>query len=115
MKVFSKKTAICLASAIVLGALAATPSVAGVITPADKETVSAEIPLELVWWRYGCHYHRHWACPSHGCVVASDYPRYGWCHRRHYCDSTVYIVAPGWGWGGWGGWGWGGGGLFGFL
>ena len=117
MKVFSKKTAISLASAVVLGALAATPSVAGVITPADKETVSAETPLEFVGWRRVCHWHCHWAW--HGCnryVVASDYPRYGWCHRRHYCDSPVYVVAPVWGWGwGWGGWGWGGGGLFGFL
>jgi hypothetical protein len=119
---FSKKTAISLACAAVLGGLAATPSVAGVITPTEKETVSAETPLEFVGWRRICHYHCHWAWrPSHGCVYASDYPRYGWCHRRHYCDYTsVYVVTyPSWGWGG--GWGWGGyggglfGGLFGFL
>ena len=119
MSVFSKRIAISLACAAVLGGLAATPSVAGVITPADKETVSAETPLEFVGWRRICHYHCHWAW--HGChryVVASDYPRYGWCHRRHYCNDwyvvtpAYYVAYPAWGWGGWG---WGGGGLFGGL
>src|SRR5271165_6819060 len=120
MIVFSKKIAISLACAAVLGGLAATPSLAGVITPADKETVSADTPLEFVGWRRICHYHCHWAWrPSHGCVVASDYPRHHWCYHRHYCSRDYYLVTPayyvaypawGWGWG-WGG-GWGGGGLF---
>jgi hypothetical protein len=98
---------------------------AGVITPADKETVAAETPLEFVGWRRICHYHCHWAWrPSHHCcVVASDYPRYGWCHHRHYYGG-YYVVTPayyvtypawGWGWGGGWGWGWGGGGLLGGL
>ncbi|BDV38972.1 hypothetical protein [Methylocystis bryophila] len=116
MSVFSRKTAIALTCATVLGGFAATPSVAGVITPADKETVAAESPLDFVGWRRICHYHCHWAWrPSHRCVVAADYPRYGWCHRRHYCDYTpVYVVTyPAWDWGWGGGWGWGG--LFPFL
>jgi hypothetical protein len=115
MNVFSRKAAISLACAAILGGFAATPAAAGVITPAEKATVAPESPLDFVGWRRICHWHCHVAWrPTHSCVVASDYPRYGWCHRRHYCvdRAPVYVVAPGWG----GGWGWGGGGgLFGFL
>ncbi len=121
MIVFSKKTAISLACAAVLGGLFATPSLAGVITPADKETVSAETPLEFVGWRRVCHWHCHiaWRPSHHCCVVATDYPRYGWCHHRHYYERDYYVVTPayyvatpvyyvayptwGWGWGGGGG------------
>ena len=124
MIVFSKKIAISLACAALLGALVATPSVAGVITPADKETVSADTPLEFVGWHRICHYHCHWAWhPTRRCVVATDYPRYGWCHHRHYYTDyyvvtpAYYVAYPAWGWGWGGGWGGGGllGGLFGFL
>ncbi len=114
MKISLRKMPIALACAAMLVGFAATPSVAGVIAPTEKETVAPDTPLEFVGWRRICHYHCHWAWrPSHRCVVAADYPHYGWCHRRHYCGGVepVYVVYPAWG-AGWG-WGWGGGGLLG--
>jgi hypothetical protein len=95
MRVLSKKTAISLACAAALGGLTASPTVAGIIAPTDKETVSSESPLDFVGWRRICHYHCHWAWrPRRGCVVATDYRpvhHYGWC--RHYY-SDFYVLSP---------------------
>jgi hypothetical protein len=123
MKIFPRNTPIALACAAILAGFAATPSVAGVIAPAEKETLEApDSPLELIWWRRGWHHrHHHWAC-HHRWVVATDYPEYVWRpHPRNYYGYYVvtpayYVVYPTWGWDGWG-WGGGGllGGLFGFL
>jgi len=115
MSVFPKKIAISLTFAALLGAFAASPSLAGVITPADKETIAAETPLEFVGWRRMCHWHCHmvWR-PCHR-------PVYSGCYHRHYCDGPVYVVTYPGGWGGGYGWGggWGGGllglGVFGLL
>jgi hypothetical protein len=111
MSVFSKKTAISLACAAVLSGFAATPSFAGVITPADKETVAAETPLEFVGWRRICHYHCHWVRPArHWCHHPHHYYGYYVVTPAYYVATPAYYVAyPAWGWG------WGGGGLLGGL
>ena len=91
MSMISKKAVITFACATALGALTAAPSLAGVITPADKTTVSTGSPVEPVWHRYGwCHHHHYWR-PWRTTWVYPVYPY-----------SYPYA-------------GWGGGGLFGGL
>ena len=68
MSVFVKRTVITLAAATALSALTSVPSLAGVITPTDKTTVSTASPVDSVY--------------------------YGWCHRRYY-HRHYYRV--GWG------------------
>ena len=88
MSVFVKRTVITLAAATALSALTSVPSLAGVITPTDKTTVSTASPVDSVY--------------------------YGWCHRRHhYHWRTAWVYPYYYPYAGWG-WGWGGG-LFPFL
>ncbi len=95
---------ITLAGAMALGGLTSTPSLAGVITPTEKATVSTGSPINSVYYG-GCPYrrhHYHWR----GCHAAWS-PCSGWRY------SYAYPVRDrGWGGYGWGG-GWGGGGLLG--
>jgi len=60
MSIFSKRTVITLACVTALGALTATPSLAGVITPTDKTAVSTGSPVESVYNRYGGCGHRYY-------------------------------------------------------
>jgi hypothetical protein len=76
MSIFSKRSVITLACVTAVGALTATPSLAGVVTPTDKTAVSTASPIDSVYYRYGgCHhryYHRHYY------RVGWGYPYYGW-------------------------------------
>ncbi len=105
MSALLKRTAITLACATALGALTTAPSLAGVITPTDKTTVSTGSPIDSVYYYGGCHhrrYHYHWRGCHTGC---SSYPYYSYAYPYGSYASA-----------GWGpGWGWGGGGLFGGL
>jgi hypothetical protein len=60
MRLFSKRTVIALCCATALGALTATPGLAGVITPTDQTAVSTESPIDSVHYRYGWCHHHHW-------------------------------------------------------
>ncbi len=59
MSIFSKRTVITLACMTALGALTATPSLAGVVTPTDKTAVSTASPIDSVYHRW-CGHHRHY-------------------------------------------------------
>ena len=108
MSVFVKRTVITLAAATALSALTSVPSLAGVITPTDKTTVSTASPVDSVYYGWCHRRHHYWRGCHTGC---SSYPYYSYAYPyRPYAA----------GWGGWGGWGWGGGtglglGLFGLL
>ena len=97
MSLFSKRTVIALSCATALGALTATPGLAGVITPTDQTAVSVGSPIDSVYYRYG------------------------WCHHRHHAYwrpwRTVWVYPSYYPYAGWGSWGVGGGlgGLFPFL
>ena len=75
MSVFVKRTVITLAAATALSALTSVPSLAGVITPTDKTTVSTASPVDSVYYGW-CHrrHHFYWR----GCRTAWAYPYYGW-------------------------------------
>ena len=75
MSVFVKRTAITLAAATALSALTSVPSLAGVITPTDKSTVSTASPVDSVYYGW-CHRRHH--CYWRGCRTAWAYPYYGW-------------------------------------
>jgi hypothetical protein len=82
MSVSSKRSVMALACVTALGALTATPSLAGVVTPTDKTAVSTASLIDSVYWRYGgCH--RHY-------------------YRRHYCASYYPYYGYGYPYGGWG-------------
>jgi hypothetical protein len=74
MSIFSKRTVITLACVTAVGALTATPSLAGVVTPTDKTAVSTASPIDPVYHRWCGHhyYHRHYY------RVGWGYPYYGW-------------------------------------
>ena len=59
MSIFSKRTMITLACVTAVGALTATPSLAGVVTPTDKTAVSTTSPIDSVYHRW-CGHHRHY-------------------------------------------------------
>ena len=69
MSIFSKRTVITLACVTALGALTATPGLAGVVTPTDKTAVSTASPIDSVYHRYGgCghrYYHRYYHRPCY--------------------------------------------------
>ena len=108
MSVILKRTAITLACATALCALSTAPSLAGVITPTDKATVSTGSPIDSVYYGWCGHRRHHWRGCHTGCV---SYPYYSYAYPYGPYATTA--------WGGWGGWGGGGGllgaGLFGIL
>ena len=57
MSIFSKRTVIALACVTAVGALTATPSLAGVVTPTDKTAVSTASPIDSVYHRWCGHRH----------------------------------------------------------
>ena len=59
MSAFSKRIVITLACVTALGALTATPSLAGVVTPTDKTAVSTASPIDSVYHRW-CGHHRYY-------------------------------------------------------
>jgi hypothetical protein len=75
MSIFSKRTVNTLTCVAALGALTATPSLAGVVTPTDKTAVSTASPIDSVHYRYGwCHHRHYW----HPWRTTWAYPYYGW-------------------------------------
>ena len=72
MSIFSKRTVITLACVTAVGAPAATPSLAGVVTQADKMAVSTAAPIDSVNYRYGASGHRYHHRPTD----------WGWNQRR---------------------------------
>ena len=59
MSIFLKRSVITLACVTAVGALTATPSLAGVVTPTDKAAVSTASPIGSVYHRYcGHRYYR---------------------------------------------------------
>jgi len=82
MSIFSKRTVITLTCVTALGALTATPSLAGVVTPTDKTAVSTASPIDPVYHRYGWCHHRYWR-PW----------RAAWVYPYYY----PYAPYPGWG------------------
>jgi hypothetical protein len=61
MSIFSKRTVIALACVTAVGALTATPSLAGVVTPTDKTAVSTASPIDSVYHRWCGHRYYHHA------------------------------------------------------
>ena len=72
MSIFSKRTVIALACVTAVGALTATTSLAGVLTPTDKTAVSTGSPIDSVYYRYGASGHRYHHRPA----------GWGWNQRR---------------------------------
>jgi hypothetical protein len=107
MSVLLKRTAITLACATALSALTSAPTLAGVITPTDKTTVSTGSPIDSVYYYGGCHRrHHYWRGCHTGCA---SWPYYSYAYPYGPYASAGW--GPGWGWGG----GLLGGGLFGIL
>jgi len=78
MSIFSKRTVITLTCVTALGALTATPSLAGVVTPTDKTAVSTASPIDPVYHRYGWCHHRYWRPWRTTWVYPYYYPYAGW-------------------------------------
>ena len=111
MSVILKRTAITLACATALCALSTAPSLAGVITPTDKATVSTGSPIDSVYYGWcGHRRHHYWR----GCHAAWRSPCSSWGYSYAYPYGPYASAGWGPGWGGWGG-GLLGAGLFGIL
>ena len=79
MSISSKRTVITLACVTALSALTAAPSLAGVVTPADKTAVSTASQIDPVHYRYGwCHHHHYWRHWRTAWVYPYYYPYAGW-------------------------------------
>ena len=64
MSISSKRTVITLACVTALSALTAAPSLAGVITPTDKTTVSTASPVDSVYYGWGGYPYAGWGYPG---------------------------------------------------
>ncbi len=85
MSSFSKRTVVTLACVTAMGALTATPSLAGVVTPTDKTAVSTASPIDPVYHRW-CG-HRHYYRAGWGPVTyINGLPFWGL--------SYAYVAAP---------------------
>lgn len=72
MSIFSKRTAIALAYVTAIGALIATPSLAGVDTPTNTTAASSAAPPNSAHDGHGASVHRHHQRPAN----------WGWNQRR---------------------------------
>jgi hypothetical protein len=72
MSMFSKRSVIRLACVTAVGALIATPSLAGVVTPTDETAVSPAAPIDSVYYGYGASGYRYHHRPA----------GWGWNQRR---------------------------------